>query len=276
MSRLVQCSLLTAIATLSICSASVGTARAEELRPHRAVYEVSIAKVSQNDGVSGAHGTMVFVIADHCDGYTLETTMKMDMAYANGIYGKLDQRFAAWEAKDGRSSTFRMEISENGKMSRSHRGRIDLGENGAGEIAIESDGMTNFEVPPGTVLSTVHLLSVLESAQAGKHFLSKPVIDGSFNDGPYQVSAVIGSSRSEPSTVSKHHLHEIGRGPYWPVGMAYFPYASSDDLPEYEVSLNLMQGGIVQAMVQDFGDFALRFELTYVEPLEPAVCGEGR
>ena len=217
---------------------------------------------------------MVFIIAEHCDGYTLETTMKMDMVFSNGVYNMIDQRFASWEAKDGRSSTFRMEIIENGKMNRSHRGRIDLTEDGSGKITIESNGAASFDLPPGTLLSTTHLVSVLESAQAGKHFLSRPVIDGSFDDGPYQVAAIIGKSRPEPAGISKRDLHEIGRGPHWPVGMAYFPYASSEELPDYEISLDLGRGGVAQAMTQDFGDFSLGFELVYVEPLAGAACGE--
>ena len=256
-----------------LCAASSVAANAQGLIPHRAVYDVSLKRISQNDGVRGARGTMVFIIADQCDGYTLEKTMKMDMAFSSGVYNMIDQRFASWEAKDGRSSTFRMEIIENGKLSRSHRGRIDLINDGSGKITIESDGTTSFELPPGTLLSTTHLVSVLESARAGEHFLSKLVIDGSFDDGPYQVTVVIGTPQSEPATLEKHDLHEIGRGPHWPVGMAYFPYATSEDLPEYEVSVDLVRGGIAQAMIQDFGDFSLGFELVYIEPLAESGCG---
>ena len=261
-----------------LCALPLGIAasvavQARGLIPHRAVYDVSLARMSENDGVRGARGTMVFIITDRCEGYTLETTMEIDMAFTSGVYNMIDQRFASWEAKNGRESTFRMEIIENGKMSRSHRGRIDLAEDGTGKIVIESDGTASFDLPPGTQLSTSHMLSILESAQAGKHFLSSPVIDGSFENGPYQVTAVIGASQPEPAEISKHGLHEIGRGPHWPIGMAYFPYGSTDDLPEIEMAVDLVQGGIVQTMTQDFGDYSLGFELVYVEPLE-TVCGD--
>jgi hypothetical protein len=164
-----------------------------------------------------------------------------------------------------------MEVIENGKMIRSQRGRIDLNEDGSGKITTESDGITSIDLPPGTQLSTSHMLSLLESAQSGKRFLSKSVIDGSFENGPYQVTAIIGDSQPEPAGVSKNELHEIGRGSYWPVGMAYFPYASTEDLPDYEVGMNLVPGGITQAMTQNFGGFSLGFELVYVEPLD-AIC----
>lgn len=249
---------------------------AQGLIPHRAVYDVSLTKMSDAEGVRGARGTMVFVINDRCEGYTMETTMEIDMAFASGVYNMIDQRFASWEAKNGRSSTFRMEVIENGRMSRSQRGRIDLETDGSGKIILESDGIESFDLPPGTLLTTSHMLSILESARSGKQFLSKPVIDGSFENGPYQITAVIGDQQPEPEEISKHGLHEIGRGPYWPVGMAYFPFASSANLPDYEVEIDLVPGGITQAMSQDFGDFSLGFELVYVEPLEATCEGEAK
>jgi hypothetical protein len=274
--RLFKCSragLLALFCVVPLSNVASIAVHAQALIPHRAVYDVSLAKMSENEGVRGARGTMVYVITDRCEGYTMETTMEIDMAFTSGVYNMIDQRFASWEAKNGRESTFRMEIIENGKMGRSHRGRIDLAEDGSGKIVIESDGIASFDLPPGTQLSTSHMLSILENARAGKRFLSSPVIDGSFENGPYQVTAVIGASQPEPAEISRRGLHEIGRGPHWPIGMAYFPYASTDVLPEIEVAVDLMQGGIAQTMTQQFGDYSLGFELVYVEPLQ-TTCGD--
>jgi len=252
---------------------------ASVLIPHRAVYEVSLKRVSEMDGVRGAHGTMAFSISDHCDGYTLEQTTALDMAFASGVFNDIEQRYASWESKDGRSSTFRMEFVENGKLGRSHRGRIELEEDGSGEISIESDGTAKFELPAGTMLSTTHMIALLEKAEEGSHFLSAPVIDGSFDDGAYRVSAVIGNKLPETEALSKQdNVHDVARGPYWPVSTAYFQYGSEEEeVPLREVSFGLAAGGIVQSMTQEFVEYSLGYELVYAEPLEFAECpGDSR
>ncbi len=254
--------------SIIVWSLSKSETLAQGLAPHRAVYDVSLTKMTETEGVRGARGTMVFVITDRCDGYTLEATLNIDMAFASGVVNAIDQRYASWEAKNGRTSTFRLEVIENGRLSRSQRGRIELKGDRSGDAVLESEGITSFELPPGTLLSTSHLQSVLDGAQAGRRFLSAPVMDGALENGPYRVTAVIGEPQSERARALKNELHEIGRGPHWPVSMAYFLLDSNEGLPEFEVEVELMSGGITRAMTQDFGDFGLGFELVYVEPLE--------
>ena len=264
--------LLISIFSVLVWGMGAFGAIAQGLVPHRAVYDVSLTKMSETEGVRGARGTMVFVITDRCDGYTLETTLNIDMAFASGVTNAIDQRYASWEAKDGRTSTFRLEVIENGRLTRSHRGRIDLGEDRSGRAVIESEGNTSFDLPPGTLLATTHMSSVLEEARAGRRYFSVPVIDGSFEEGPFRITAFIGASQPETDeSLEKNNLHEIGKGPHWPVSMAYFPLDSIEGLPKYEADIDLMAGGITRAMTQDFGDFGLGYELVYVEPME-AIC----
>ena len=45
---------------------------------------------------------------------------------------QVEQRYAAWESKDGRSSTFRFEVVENGNIAKSYHGDIQFKEDGTG------------------------------------------------------------------------------------------------------------------------------------------------
>ena len=240
---------------------------------HRAVYDLSLSKVSQSDGVRAASGTMTYTLTDGCDGYTIETNLSMELAFANGADNQVEQRYAAWEAKDGRSSTFRFQVIENGKVAKSYHGDIQFKDDGTGVATYEADAVTKFDLAPGTLLSTAHTLQLIKSATAHERFVSKMVIDGSFDEGPFWVTAAIAPSHQSTISPAKNgNAGALDEGRYWPIGMAYFPASSSRELPEYEITQNLFTTGITQSMAQDFGGFTLAFKPVRVEPVSGPPC----
>jgi len=242
------------------------------LTSHRAVYNLTLTKVSQSDGVRAASGTMTYTLTDRCDGYTIETNMLMSLAFANGADNDIDQRYAAWESKDGKFSTFRMQVLENGALGKSYRGNIRFNDDGTGTATYQADEETKFELVPGTLLSTAHSLALLKSAVAGDRFLSKLVIDGSFDDGPFRVTAAIAPAHEGAVPAAKSGPGELSQGSYWPVGLAYFPVSSSKEVPDYEVAMNMLPSGVTQSMAQDFGGFTLGFKLVRIEPITKPPC----
>jgi hypothetical protein len=247
-----------------------GDKAAGALASHRVTYDMSLAKVSNSDGVRAASGTMTYTITDRCDGYTIETNLSMDLAFANGDDNQVEQRYASWEAKDGKSSTFRLQVAENGKIAKAYHGDIHFNDDGTGVATYEGDEITKFDLPRGTLLSTAHTQALIDSAAAKKAFLSKLVIDGSFDDGPFWVTAVIGSQQKSSASPVKSGADT--RETYWPVGIAYFPMASKEELPEYEIKQHLTSTGITHDMTQDFGGFTLAFKAVKVEPVTAPAC----
>ena len=166
------------------------------LASHRAIYDLALTRAAEMDGVRAAKGSMVYALTDQCEGYTVESNLQMELAFANGNSNQVDQRYAAWEAKDGRTATFRMQVLENGLLTKSYHGAIALGADGAGTATYETDAVHTFKLPKGTLLSTAHTLALLKSAAASEKALVRPVIDGSFEEGPFTISAVISPARS--------------------------------------------------------------------------------
>lgn len=242
------------------------------LTSHRAVYDLSLSKVSESDGVRAVSGTMIYTLTDRCDGYTIETNLSMELAFANGSDNQVEQRYAAWEAKDGRSSTFRFQVTENGRIAKAYHGDIQFREDGTGVATYESDEITKFDLPVGTLLSTAHTLQLIKSAAAHERFVGKMVIDGSFDEGPFWVTAAIAPAHESDVLPAGSKNQELQEGRYWPIGMAYFPAKSSQELPEYEITQNLFGSGVTQAMWQDFGGFTMAFKPARVEPVAGPTC----
>ena len=240
------------------------------LASHRAVYDVSLVRASQRDGVRGARGTMTYALTDRCDGYTIESSMHLDMGMANGTDSEIEQRYAAWEAKDNRSASFRMLVRENGKLKDSYHGTVTLDAQGAGTATYVGDDATTFTLPEGTLLSTGHIAALLHAAATGETLISRPVMDGSLDDGPYRIAAAIGPQARKAIPASAGD--DLEAGPAWPVAMAYFPLDSEQDTPEYELNMSLGANGVARHMVQDFGGFTLAFDLASADPIAGPPC----
>jgi len=238
------------------------------LAPHKATYRLRLLKTVPGEGVRAARGTMTYVLNDRCDAYTIESTVKMMLSYSDGNSQNVEQRYAAWEAKTGRYSSFTMHTLEGGTREKTYRGTITLDQNGAGVAEYEGDKTNVFKLKPGTMLSTAHTVALLEHAAAGETFFSGQVIDGSFDQGPFNVSALIASSR-DGKVDAKTDKGSVTGGRYWPMSLAYFPASSKESVPEYELGMELLPTGISRSMTQDFGAFAIGFELTDIESLKP-------
>jgi len=241
------------------------------LAPHRAAYNLSLAKVAKGESVRAATGALTYKLTDQCEGYTVESTLIMETAFASGTSELTEQRFAAWESKDGRRATFQMQNFEEGKMARTYRGTVTLDETLAGTITYESDAVTTYKLPPGTLLSTAHTLTLLKSAAAGERFVSRVVVDGSLEEGAFRATAAIGSARDAPAKKGVE-LPAMAAGTPWPMEVAYFPLEAKKDLPDYEVTMQMHSNGITRGMTQDFGKFAIGFELMSVEALPEPAC----
>ncbi len=251
----------------AIAAAPVPKAKAS-LTPHKATYVLHLLRTRSGEGVRVARGSMTYILSDRCDGYTIESNVSMNLSFADGNAQKIDQRYAAWEAKDGSFSSFTMQTLENGSPGKSYRGSITLERDGSGSATFEGEKTEVFKLAPGTMLSTAHTVALLEQAAAGKNFFSGHVIDGSFDQGPFVVTATIAGARDGRATLKKEGA-AISAGRYWPMSLAYFPASSKGYLPEYELGMDLLPTGISRAMTQDFGNFSIGFTLTDIEPLKP-------
>jgi hypothetical protein len=99
-------------------------------------------------------------------------------------------------------------------------------------------------------------------------------MDGSFNDGPFRVTGVIGHERrfGEREVVELASIGRVGAESYWPVTMAYFALGSDSETPNYEITLRLLNDGVVSHMTQDFGAYSLAFEPVSITKIEEPGC----
>jgi hypothetical protein len=116
---------------------------------------------------------------------------------------------------------------------------------------------------------------LIAAARAGRTTLSLKVFDGS-DDGRkvYDTLAVIGrveeggADALEPAA-RQDALKGMRR---WPVTLSYFNQGKGEQTPAYILSFELYENGISRALKLDYGDFALKGEMTRLDLLPDKGC----
>lgn len=265
---------LLAFAALAVVSAPGAGAVAAglELLSHRALYRMSLAEARPRSQVIAGAGRMLYRVARGCDGWAVENQTFLRLTYEDGRETETIWTFASWESADGLDFRFRARYEQNGATIERLKGSARLeGTGGGGRAAFADPDDTVVALPAGTMFPTAHMRAVLDAAVAGKRTLSRVVFDGASLDNPYTVNAVFGPL---PEDQAKALAEAASLPPVasWWAQMAFFPLASRESLPEFEVSGRYRNDGVTDRLTQDFGDFALKVDLDRLEALPAPDC----
>jgi EipB-like len=244
---------------------------AAEISPHRALYKMSLGNARNDSGVVDARGTMDYEWGETCDGWTIEQRYRLKMRYTENPDVDIVSSFVTWEAKDGLRYRFNQKQTRNGELDQEIRGEARL--DGAGKGGVVEFGKPEpqtLKLEPGVMFPSAHTILLIDSAQAGENFISRLVFDGATDENAVQVSAVIGAKLSaDPAGAARNALLER---PGWRVRLAFFPVDANAEKPDYELGMRLLDNGISQDMVIDYGEYSIRAQLDDIEPLPKPNC----
>lgn len=252
-----------------------GTAWAVDIAPHRALYTMTLGTAKQSSGVVAADGNMSFEWGETCDGWTVEQRYKLNMHYSEESDVELTSNFVTWESKDGKRYRFYERKLKNGDVDEEVRGEATLdGEGKGGKVEFTKPDVSTLELAPGVIFPTAHTLLLIERAASGENFVAKKVFDGASNENAVDVTAVIGGAEPATAGAAEEKLKSpLLARPSWRMRLAFFPaQAKSDDQPEYELGMRLLDNGVSRDMVLDYGDFAIRAKLDEIQPLPKPNC----
>ena len=259
------------LAGLVFVFAEVSHAQVTALLPHRAVYDLTLARADAGSGIADVRGRMVMEWTDACDGYTLNQRIRTHISRSQGNEVVTDLNVSTWESKDGRTFRFGTRHVVNGRLGEAARGRAELkGDREPGQVRVVKPKRGGFVLPRGTVFPTEHMALLVAQAQAGASRVQSFVFDGSNTERVHQVIAFIGKRnpvRSYRGTGSDV-LNQLAS---WPVHLAFFDVDNRLGVPEYEVRFRLFANSVAADVVLDYGDFAFRGALTQLDVLE-AYC----
>jgi hypothetical protein len=257
---------------LSPTAVSGAMAGAGDLVGHRAVYSMALATATPGTGIVGARGAMEYRFADSCEGWIMENRTYLLVQYDEGDEMRTTWSFVTWESKDGLEYRFRVRQTRDDKVVEDLRGDALLETaRGPGVARFTKPAGTRVELPAGTLFPTRHLVQLFRTAAEGGRWLGRVVFDGSALDNPFEINAFMNrvpeAERKELAVAAG-----LAEAPAWRMRMAFFPYGSRTPLPDFEMGVRYRADGIADKLLQDFGDFSLRVNLSEVELLPKPNC----
>ena len=262
--------------TAAPTASPVPMAGASQLVSHRAIYNVALASIRNGGKVTDVSGKMFYEWKDVCDGWTLEQRFQLHFSYTQADEMDTATNYATWESKDGLAYRFNVRKYVNGTMQSESRGDATLSKpGGSGMAHYQTPKARDEALPAGAIFPTTHTLQLLTRAAAGDRFINRDVFDGTDDDAITEINAYIGA-KSEASLVAMKtpgvDKDGLLKGPAWNIRMAFFPISSKDASPDYEMDMTMLQNGIAQSMMIDYGDFAISATLERIESVPAPGC----
>src|SRR5262245_55993807 len=252
------------------------------LAPHRAIYDLRLAKSHGSRGIEGVRGRILYDFSGSaCDGYQLQFRQVSELDSGEGKSALSDLRSTTWEDGEGKKFRFNSENLFNQRRTDLVDGRAERKEKTVA-INLSKPSEKSFTVPDTAVFPTEHMRRIIAAAREGKSVLEFPVYDGSGSGEKLYNKYTIFDRRVEsddktPDDASAKipALAQLAR---WPVTISYFDKADKkseqggEEIPVYSISFEVYENGISRSLTLDYTDFTISGEMTSLEMKNSKPC----
>lgn len=248
-----------------------------KILPHKALYTIKLISAKNGSQVINIGGKMYYQLQRSCDQWITDHRFALDYEYADSAPMRITSDFSTVESQDGRSFDFTSRRRRDGEIYQELRGKATLDQAGIGKAVYTTPENLTFDMPKASYFPTQHTAELLRAAKAGKKFLAATVFDGTDEEGPVDITAVIGERVERPTIVQAAANVDTGllNTPGWKIRLAFFPQKAPDGAADYELSMVLLENGVISDMSIDYEDFSVRQALTALEKLKPEDCKAG-
>jgi hypothetical protein len=254
--------------------AQTGQALRNVIVPHRAIYDINLARTDQGSGVSSASGRMVFeVTGSKCEGYRIRQRMVVNIGDEEGNLGLLDFRISTYESAEGDVYNFDSQTTINKEVidaiegeARRHGDSIEVKLTEPSEKTVTLNGRTLFP--------SQYLQAIISAAVENRSFLAADIYEGA---GTGEASDAASAAIGDAASIRQDGPLRNGVR-RWPVTVGYFTGDKEqesdlgEELPTYQMSFTLYENGVTNDLIMDYGDYALAGALKEIEPLTGPEC----
>jgi hypothetical protein len=252
------------------------------LAPHRAVYDLKLAKSKGTHGVDAVRGRILYDFSGNaCDGYELQFRQVSELDSEEGKTALSDLRSTTWE--DGTASKFR--FNSQNLLNDGPADKVDgHAERNTKTVAVSlsKPKEKSFTVPVGAVFPTEHMRRIIVAVREGKSILEFPVYDGSeTGEKLYNTLTVIGkmiAPGEQPPQDATAKVPALAKLARWPVTISYFEHESvkkeqsGEQTPVYSISFELYENGISRKLSLEYSDFTIAGEMTSLDVKNVKPC----
>ncbi len=238
------------------------------IAPHRAIYDLSLARTSADGPFIGASGTMTFVISDVCSAWSTQQHMELDLFPRIGevLHSVADD--SSLESRDGRHFTFASTTVTNGQTDSIIRGEAVLAPDGSGAATYTLPEKKTVPLKAGTLFPVAQNIAILEAAGRGETGLSRPVFDGTTPDGAEDSYATL-LGQAVPGTPPP--FAPLSGLPATRFHLATYAAGSDDRSPDFELAARMFTNGVSDEIGMTFSGTRVQATLRSLE-MRPAAA----
>ena len=268
--------LMSGLAALGVAMGLMGSACAETMPflAHRAVYELKLVDSKGARGPAGARGLIAYEFGgSSCDGFTTTFRQMMEVAPEEGDAHVTDVRSTTFEDGEFKNFRFHVKTLADGRQADDVDGTAARGADGSLSIRLSRPKLNKLDFSTGILFPTEHIAHIIAAAKAGETTLSRRTYDGTDNgEKLFDTLTVIGKARKDEPNEAAAKDAALAKVPRWPVTISYFEVGKSGDTPSYVLSFDLYENGVSRALTLDYGNFALKGEMTKFETRPVSAC----
>jgi envelope integrity protein B len=266
---------MTLAATLFLTATA---AEAATIVPHRAVYDLRLARANDGASLSGADGRLAFeIVGSSCEGWTVSFRMVNQFRPNEGAMRLIDTQSTSYESGDGLDLRYSQKEFIDNRLDQESRVKVSRQQaQGDGKGNIELPAPKDFMVTAEALFPMRHQLKLMDAALAGETRDTSLIYDGSDGEKTFRAISFIGKRKEAGSNARDKpnaKAEALSGLPSWPMNISYYDVAGSDqDTPIYQIRFDMYENGVATGLVLDYGDFALDGELANLELLHAEAC----
>ncbi len=217
--RVFTCALLGTVFAAPAFAAGI-----DDLRPHRAVYDLSLDDQSDRSGITDMNGRIVYEMTGSvCDGFAVRFRFLTNVTAGRKSFTN-DQRATTFETGDSTSFNFVTQSYLNGQLEDDVRGQAERGATGL-EVSLSKPDEVALELDDA-MFQSQHVAALIDAARNGDTIMTAKIYDGSDQgDQLMDTTAIIGKARTMGPKLDgeSDEVVEALRGEQaWPVSVSYF------------------------------------------------------
>ena len=239
------------------------------IESHKAEYRLSLFGNSLETGIKDIQGKSNYILKEECHGWNTTEKILLSFKLKNSIETNLSSVWSTFETFSGQSYQFNMTENINGKETNNFIGFSNISTN-ISNAKYFSDKEYEVSLSENIEFPITHLKNLILAAQNNKKIYSSNLFLGSeLSDSNKIVTAIIGRKKANEKYNFKNNLFQRF---YWPVNLAYYNPGKELDKPEFTISAQLQQNGVIIGYVVDYGEFSVNSELNNLNQININMC----
>ena len=238
-----------------------------QLLSHKATYILNIENI-KNSFLEGGQGQTFFEIQEVCDGWKVREDYVLMYELPNKKSAKSYSSFTTFENKNSTKHSFQLIEKSDLNGETDYQGFVEKNRNNiSGSIIKNSIKKLSFNKK--TLFPLEHLQKVIEKAKKGQNIFNSDVFFG--NEESNQIKTV-STFISKKKQANIHNNKDFSKIMVWPIKIAFYSKNENKTKPDYEISLELDEVGVVYSYKVNYGDFEVKAKLKDFKVIEKQVC----